>query len=230
MCMKIYLATGNQGKKREMAEIFAGHEILTPADAGIKFDPDETGKTFYENSVIKAKALYEIVHAPVIADDSGICVDALGGRPGIYSARYAGKSTPCGMPNGEKIPQIKQNEYLIAELNDALENGAYKDGKFAASNTDILYTPQFLNGPRSCHYTCAMVLYIGQDRIFVAQDTMEGHLIERMDDARGNGGFGYDPIVVLPNGKTVAELSDNEKNEISHRGKAARAILKLLEN
>lgn len=229
--MKIYLATGNQGKKREMAEIFAGHEILTPADAGIVFDPQETGKTFYENSLIKARSLFELVKAPVIADDSGICVDALGGRPGIYSARYGGKNASCGMPNGEKIPQSKQNEFLIAELNEALANCAYSDKKSAAPGYEnALYSPQFLNGHRSCHYTCAMVLYMGQDKLFVAQDTMEGYLIERIEDARGNGGFGYDPIVVLPNGKTVAELSDDEKNEISHRGKAARAILKMFEN
>ena len=79
--MKIYLATGNKHKKREMAELLSDHEIVIPADEGIAFDPDETGSTFYENSISKAKALYEIVHAPVIADDSGICVDALNGRP-----------------------------------------------------------------------------------------------------------------------------------------------------
>ena len=88
--MKIYLATSNQNKKREIQEIFSQHEIRTPADDGIEFDPEETGTTFYENSLIKAKALYEIVKCPVIADDSGICVDALNGAPGIYSSRYAG--------------------------------------------------------------------------------------------------------------------------------------------
>lgn len=203
--MKIYLATNNQDKKREMVEIFAGHEIVTPRDEGIDFDPDETGSTFYENSIIKAKTLYDIVHEPVIADDSGICVDALDGRPGIYSARYAGKNAPKGLPSGEKIPQQLQNEYLVAELN---ENG----------------------GKRNCHYTCAMVLYCGGDRLFVAQETMEGTLIEKMEEARGDGGFGYDPLVVLPCGKTVAQLSDEEKNKISHRGKAARGIKKIIDS
>ena len=75
--MKIYLASGNKNKKREMAQILRNHEIVTPADEGIDFNPVEDGKTFYENSIIKAKALYDIVHSPVIADDSGICVDAL---------------------------------------------------------------------------------------------------------------------------------------------------------
>lgn len=231
MSMRFFLATGNHGKKHEMAEIFSNHEILTPSDIGIKFDPQETGTTFYENSLIKARTLYEIVKEPVIADDSGICVDALGGKPGIFSARYAGKNAPCGMASGEKIPQAKQNEDLISELNDALANGAYKDRTSAAPGyVNDSYTPQFLNGPRSCHYTCAMVLYMGQDKFFVAEDTLEGYIIESADDARGNGGFGYDPIVVLPNGKTVAELTDEEKNAVSHRGKASRAILKMLEN
>ena len=73
-----------------MSELFPEHTIVIPKDEGIAFDPDETGTTFYENSIIKAKALFEIVGCPVIADDSGICVDALDGAPGIYSSRYAG--------------------------------------------------------------------------------------------------------------------------------------------
>lgn len=220
--MKIYLATNNEDKKREMAEIFSAHEIVTPRSENIKFNPLENGATFYENSLIKAKTLYEIlkakgIDAPVIADDSGICVDALGGVPGIFSARYAGMEAPRGLKDGTKLPQAKQNELLIAHLDSALRSG------------DI-DTSRFLNGPRSCHYTCAMVLYFGSDRLFVAQDTMEGFLVERIEDARGEGGFGYDPLVILPCGKTVAELSDDEKNDISHRGKASRAILRLLES
>ena len=82
--MKIYLATGNKNKKKEMCELLPEHTILIPSDEGIDFDPDETGTTFYENSLIKARTLYDIVHCPVIADDSGICVDALGGAPGIF--------------------------------------------------------------------------------------------------------------------------------------------------
>ena len=105
--MKIYLASGNKNKKREMAQILSNHEIVTPADEGIDFNPVEDGKTFYENSIIKAKALYDIVHSPVIADDSGICVDALEGIPGIYSARYAGPEYPQGKPDGSKTPQDK---------------------------------------------------------------------------------------------------------------------------
>ena len=216
--MKIYLATGNKNKKREMVELLSGHEIIIPSDENIEFDPDETGITFYENSLIKAKALYDIVHYPVIADDSGICVDALGGSPGIYSSRYAGPDYMHGKPDGTKISQEEQNIFLIEQTNKAI-----KDGN--------LPKMPYLHGPRSCHYTCAMVLYAGPDRLFVAQETFEGTLIDDINNQAGSGGFGYDPIVFLPEyNKTVAQLTADEKNAISHRGKAVRAIQKIIEN
>ncbi len=216
--MKIFLATGNKNKKREMVEILSGHEIVTPSDEGIEFDPDETGTTFYENSLIKAKALYDIVHTPVIADDSGICVDALGGSPGVFSSRYAGPDYPQGTPDGHKITQEEQNIFLIQQLNDVIKNGN-------------LPPAPYLNGPRSCHYTCAMVLYCGGDRLFVAQETFEGTLIDDIKNQAGTGGFGYDPIVFLPQyGKTVAQITAEEKNAISHRGKAVRIIQKIIEH
>ncbi|MBQ9495694.1 MAG: RdgB/HAM1 family non-canonical purine NTP pyrophosphatase [Treponema sp.] len=205
--MKVYLATNNKNKKREMAAILSPHTVIVPSDEGISFNPDETGSTFYENSLIKARALYELVRCPVIADDSGICVDALGGRPGIYSSRYAGTS----LQNGNVLSQAEKNALLIAELNDALLH-----------NVD---TSHFLHGERSAHYTCAMALYLGNDRLYVAEETLEGALVGSMEEARGKNGFGYDPIFFLPElNKTAAELSDSEKNAISHRGKAGRAI------
>lgn len=215
--MKIYLATGNKHKKKEMAEILSDHEIVIPSDEGIDFDPEETGTTFYENSIIKAKALYEKVHAPVIADDSGICVDAISGRPGIYSSRYAGPDFPQGKPDGSKISQEEQNIFLIEELNKALETPKPEYNAFC-------------HGPRSCHYTCAFVLYLGGDQLYVVQETFEGTLIEDISKQAGSGGFGYDPIVFLPEyGKTVAEISAEEKNAISHRGKAVAAMKTILE-
>lgn len=216
--MKIYLATGNKNKKREMSQILSQHQIVTPSDEGIDFSPVEDGTTFYENSIIKAKALYEIVHCPVIADDSGICVDAIGGIPGIYSARYAGPDFPKGKPDGSKISQDEQNRFLIQQLNDRIAQG----------NLD---SSHFKNGPRSAHYTCAMVLYMGNDRVYAIQDTMEGAIINSIEEARGTGGFGYDPIFFLPDlGVTSAELSAEEKNKISHRGKATRTLLKIMES
>ena len=113
--MKIYLATGNRHKRQEMAEILSGHTIVIPADEGIDFAPVEDGSDFYENSMIKAKSLYSIVHAPVIADDSGISVDALGGIPGIYSSRYCGPRFPRGRADGKNISQHEKNTFLICE-------------------------------------------------------------------------------------------------------------------
>lgn len=215
--MKIYLATGNINKKREMSEILPEFEILIPSEEGIEFSPEETGTTFYENSIIKAKALYDIVRHPVIADDSGICVDALGGAPGIYSSRYAGPEFMRGKGDGKKIPQSEQNIFLISQTNHVIQSG-------------ILPPGTYLHGERSCHYTCAMVLYAGNDRIFVAQETLEGALVNSIVEAAGNGGFGYDPIVYLPEfGRTAAELSAEEKNSISHRGKAMRALRRIAE-
>ena len=215
--MKIYLATGNKNKKKEMCELLPEHTILIPSDENIDFNPEETGTTFYENSLIKARTLYDIVDCPVIADDSGICVDALGGAPGIYSSRYAGPSFMKGKPDGSKISQEEQNIFLIQQLNDAIANGQ-------------LPKAAYLNGERSCHYTCAMVLYCGTDRLFVAQETFEGTLIKDIKDQAGDGGFGYDPIVFLPQyNKTVAQITAEEKNAISHRGKAVRALKKIID-
>lgn len=203
--MVLYLATGNRHKQKEMQEILTNYEIRIPADDGIDFNPDETGSTFYENSIIKAKALWQIVNKPVIADDSGLCVDALSGEPGIFTSRYAGPDFPHGRPDGKKISQDEQNRLLIEQLNAT-------DSK-----------------NRKCHYTCAMVLFVKSDQLYVAQDIFEGELIDDISKQAGNGGFGYDPIVYLPEyGKTVAEISAEEKNRISHRGKAVRKIAEIL--
>ena len=221
--MKIYLASGNVNKKREMSELFPEHTIVTPKDEGIDFDPEETGTTFYENSLVKARTLYSITGTPVVADDSGICVDALDGAPGIYSSRYAGPLFMKGKPDGSKISQDEQNRMLIEQLNQALANGKFSSNGSSGSKGI------FPNGPRSCRYVCAMVLYTGPSRLYVAQETMEGTLIEDIKDARGSGGFGYDPIFFLPQyGKTAAELTADQKNAISHRGKAAVSLRHLV--
>lgn len=215
--MTLYLASGNLHKKHEMQDICRPHTILIPADKGIAFNPEETGKSFFENSLIKARTLWEIIREPVLADDSGICVDILGGRPGIYSARYAGIDFPYGKPGGIGIPQEQKNKLLLDEV------------KKAEQSASLSGTSEVKNGTRSCRYVCAMVLYFGKDRFYCVQETMEGSLIEDISEERGKGGFGYDPIVFLSEyGKTVAELSDEEKNAVSHRGKAARKILQLL--
>jgi XTP/dITP diphosphohydrolase len=200
--MTIWFATGNAHKKAELAAILPGHEIRIPADAGIDFDPEESGSTFLDNALIKARALCRLaaekdLSGPVIADDSGLCVDALGGRPGIYSARYGGEG-------GKKLDTAERNALLLRELGN--------------------------NPSRKARFVCAMVLLLSEDRFFAAQETLEGEIISRAEDAQGRGGFGYDPILRLPElGRTVAELSEEEKNRLSHRGKAGRVIGEMLE-
>lgn len=203
--MKLFLASGNKHKQREMQEILPDYEILIPSDIGIDFNPEETGKTFYENSLLKARSLWNLVHEPVLADDSGICVEALDNEPGIYSARYAGPLYMHGYPDGRKINQDEQNESLIKQLNDTKSKN------------------------RNCFYVCSMVLLFNPEKFFIAQETFEGKLIEDLSQQAGSDGFGYDPIVYLPEyKKTVAELTAEEKNKISHRGKAARQIATIL--
>lgn len=199
--MTVWFASGNINKKKELVDIFSINflslyfDLKTPVDAGLTFNPEETGNTFVENALIKAEALHRQVGEPVIADDSGICVDALGGRPGIHSAYYGER--------GMKISDSERNILLLEELGD--------------------------NPMRRAYFVCAMVLYYGPNRFFVAQESMEGELVNSADAAKGSGGFGYDPILYIPElGRTVAELSADEKNRLSHRGKAGKAIADFL--
>jgi len=191
--MKIYFASGNAHKREELARILARHTVVIPADEDIAFDPEETENTFAGNALIKAKALYDLVKQPVIADDSGICVDALGGAPGVISARY-------GSENGQKLDAAGRNALLLSNM----------EGR-----TD-----------RRCRFVCSMVLYLAPDRFTLVQETLEGLLVT---ESRGSQGFGYDPLVFLPEyGRTVAELDPAEKDSCSHRGKAGAVIAKLL--
>ncbi|MDR2370742.1 MAG: RdgB/HAM1 family non-canonical purine NTP pyrophosphatase [Treponema sp.] len=198
--MTVWLATGNAHKKAELAAILRSDKTLRiPSDAGIAFDPAENGSTFAENALIKAEALWSIVKEPVIADDSGLCVDALGGRPGIYSARYAGPAKDGG---GKKIGAAERNALLLGELDGAAE--------------------------RSARFVCAMALVYGEGRFFIVQETLEGE-IALPEQAAGTGGFGYDPVFFLPERRcTLAELDAGEKNALSHRGKAGRIIAGFL--
>ena len=107
--MKLYFASGNDHKKTEMSRLLGGFELTLPKEEGIYFDPDENGETFIDNAVIKAKALYDIVHAPVLADDSGLCVDALGGKPGIHTARYGEEDAGRKLSAEEKYMLLLKN-------------------------------------------------------------------------------------------------------------------------
>lgn len=191
--MKIYLASGNVNKKKEVQELLPSHKIVLPKDEGIEFDPEETGSTFFENAMIKAKALYHIVKAPVLADDSGICIDFLKGAPGVHSARY-------GSVEGEHVSAEAGINKVLSELKGV------KD--------------------RSARFACCMVFLLDENRFYSVQETCEGHITEAPS---GSGGFGYDPIFFVEKfGKTFAELTSEQKNSISHRGRALKAIIKLI--
>ncbi|MDR1786508.1 MAG: non-canonical purine NTP pyrophosphatase [Spirochaetaceae bacterium] len=213
--MEIFLASNNAHKHRELAPFFPGAALVLPRDRGIPFGPEETGNTFGENCLLKARSLYALVKAPVLADDSGLCVDILGGAPGIYTSRYGGKDFPRGLPGGAKLPQEEQNRLLIEHVNEALRlnpDGAARWG-------------------RSCRFVCALALYLGDDRFVLVQETMEGLLVETPEAARGAGGFGYDPVVVVQGlEKTAAELAPEEKKARSHRGRAARRLSEFFKN
>lgn len=192
--MKIIFATANAGKLREAAEVLGpGFEIVSPASLGITEDIPETGSTLQENSLQKARYLFERTGLPCFADDTGLEVDALGGAPGIYSARYAG-------PGHD---HQKNMDKLLAEL-DRLED---RRARFKTVVT--------------------LILADGEPRFF--EGVCEGSIAR---EKRGTGGFGYDPVF-LPDaypGRTLAEVSEEEKNAVSHRGRAIRAMAAWLKS
>ena len=192
--MKIVFATANAGKLREAAEVLGpDFEIVSLAQAGITEEIPETGKTLQENSLQKATYLFERTGLPCFADDTGLEVDALGGAPGIYSARYAG-------PGHDHQANMDK---LLKELGATEERRA----RFKTVVT--------------------LILADGQPRFF--EGTCEGNIARAK---RGNGGFGYDPVF-LPDaypGRTLAEVSEEEKNAVSHRGQAIRAMAAWLQS
>jgi XTP/dITP diphosphohydrolase len=184
---RLLVATHNPGKAIEIRSALEGEvEVQTLADHPEIEMPPEDAETFEENARLKAEHVAAIVGVPVLADDSGLVVDALGGRPGVRSARYA--------------PGTDSDRYekLLGEL-----AGAPAD-------------------QRTARFVCAMVLARPGAESIVREGTCEGRIGE---SPRGSGGFGYDPVFVLPDGRTMAELSLEEKNRVSHRGRAIAAIL-----
>lgn len=193
--MKLIIASNNKHKIGEIKKILSGRfdEILSLSEAGIVHETVEDGTTFIENALKKAREIAEISGECALADDSGICAHALGGEPGVYSARYAG--------NHESNAADEANNRLL------LKNLAGKSD-------------------RTAHYTAAIALVYPDGREVTAEGYMYGTLIE---EGRGEGGFGYDPIFV-PDGetRTVAELTPEQKNAISHRARALSALLEKL--
>ena len=191
--MKIVFATGNKGKLREASEILGdGFELISLADAGIYEDIPETGDTLKENSLQKAQYLYDRCGCDCFADDTGLEVDALGGAPGIYTARYAGD-----------------------------------DKDFNKNMDKVLYELEKLEPvSRRARFKSVITLIIdGKAHFF--EGTLEGVIAK---EKSGNGGFGYDPVFIADEypGQTLADISEEEKNAISHRGKALRAMARWL--
>ncbi len=184
---KIVFATNNANKLREASEILAplGIEVISQREAGADCEPEENGTTFAENAMIKAKAVYDIVRIPVFADDSGLCVDALDGRPGVYSARYAPKGQEC--------------EKLLEEMKDIPDEN------------------------RTASFQC-VIAYIDDNCNFIVNGSCVGKIGY---EEKGTNGFGYDPVFVVGE-KTMAEMTAEEKNALSHRGAALRALYEML--
>jgi len=194
--MELILATSNDGKIREMARLLdlPGLEIRTFGDFDRWPDIEETGETLEENALLKAESLRDSLGMPALADDSGLLVDHLGGRPGVTSSRYAG-------PEGDSD---KNMERLLAELKGVPETG------------------------RTARFACVMALALPGGVTRLTRGECEGTILT---ERHGAGGFGYDPVF-RPVGfdRSMAELSIEEKNAISHRGKALRAMKEVIEH
>jgi len=193
MLGKLVIASNNAGKLSEIGQILAplGIEVL-PQSAFNVPEAEEPFETFVENALAKARHAARLTGLPALADDSGICVDALGGEPGVHSARFA----------GEPKSDLRNNERLLQLLEH---------------HTD-----------RKAHYYCVMVLmrHGGDPQPLIAQAEWRGEVLRQ---ARGSRGFGYDPLFLDPaSGKTGAEMAAEEKNRISHRGKALAALVNML--
>lgn len=193
MTQKLVLASNNAGKLKEFRELLAtvGFDVHAQSEFNVP-EADEPHVTFVENALAKARHASRLTGLPALADDSGICVNALGGAPGVYSARYA----------GEPKSDARNNEKLIADLEPHADKSAY--------------------------YYCTLVFvrHAEDPQPVIADGCWNGEIIS---DARGQGGFGYDPYFWLPTlGKTVAELTPEEKNGLSHRGQALRALVEKL--
>ena len=186
--MKLVLASKNPKKLNEMQEILSqlGVEVCSEAEAGVDVEVEESGTTFEENSLLKAKAVMEASGLPALADDSGLCVDCLNGAPGVYSARYG----------GEDLDDTARYRLLLANMRGQLTRTA----KFVSVITCCFPGGTVISARGECPGTIAYA-------------------------PMGEGGFGYDPVFFVPGlKKTFAQLSAEEKNAISHRGKALEAF------
>lgn len=189
---KIVVATNNSGKLREIKEILKYYEIISLKDLNLNIKIMEDGKTFKENALKKAKEVFKATNIPSIADDSGLCIDALNGFPGINTARFL----------GESASDEDRNNYILEKMKDKKES------------------------ERTAEVVCS-IAYVDFKNEFIVEGVIKGKIPYQK---RGNNGFGFDPIFELENGKTLAELEDFEKNNVSSRKIALEKLKKILEN
>lgn len=191
--MKIVIATNNQGKVKEYKQMLEpiGFEPVSLKEEGIEIDVVEDGDTFAENAHIKAQAIYEICHCPVLADDSGLEIDFLGGAPGIYSARYA----------GEDATDSDRCNKILSEL----------------EGVDM--------SMRTARFVCAIYCILDEETEYSVMGTFSGFI---GTEPMGENGFGYDPIFMVDEDRSVAMMSDEEKNSVSHRGEALKKLVEIL--
>lgn len=194
--MKLVAATGNRDKLKEMREIFPDFDILSAEEAGFLGDVEETGETFLDNARLKAHAVAMATGFPALADDSGLCVDALGGAPGIYSARYSEKFAPADFVLHGKDRDGRNRAFLLEQMKDVSD--------------------------RSAHFCCAVVLAYPDGREVSAEGRTYGHILL---SERGENGFGYDRLFFSDDLKRAfGEAGEDEKNGVSHRGRALAAL------
>jgi len=206
---RLLVATRSNGKLRELKPLFAalGVEVIDLVAAGLpeSLDEDalETADTFEENALSKARYFHALSGYPTVADDSGLAVDALGGRPGVLSKRWSGRTDLTGQALDDE-----NNRLLLAELAQTAQIESS-----ASVNAD---------GDRRARYVCAAA-YVDGARAFVCRGEVSGRIV---DDARGAGGFGYDPYFFSDElERTFGEVSRVEKERVSHRARAFRALL-----
>ncbi|KIL40287.1 purine NTP phosphatase [Gordoniibacillus kamchatkensis] len=202
----LVVATKNRGKAREFSALFEplGWEVRSLNDYDRFPDIVEDGDTFAANALIKARAVVAALGVPALADDSGLCVDALDGAPGVYSARYAGEPADDAANNAKLIAELKRRGALLAPA----EAGR----------------PALLSAAR---FVCALAYAEPGGRVRTAEGVCAGAIVA---DARGANGFGYDPHFYLPEfGLTMAELTAEQKNAVSHRAQALRQMISFWE-
>lgn len=190
----IVVASGNQGKIKEFKEMLEplGYTVKSLKELPPMKEVEENGTTFHDNAIIKAQAVTDAFHMMAVSDDSGLEIDALDKKPGVYSARWLGHDTPYDIKNQKVLELLKDTDN------------------------------------RTCRYVCAIAVTRPHEEPVVFEDSVECEIAR---EPKGTNGFGYDPIVYYPAfQKTMAELTKEEKNSISHRGKAVRKFEKWLES